>query len=105
MQAKELSELRAQVDQDKSVNSCLRQELDDVNKVFLARVCVCVKCLANVLLNKVFLGPAGPCSWHLKLCYDCCMTTLLLRWQALATCQFDLATALEAACPPPSQSE
>ena len=36
MQAKELSELRAQVEQDKTVTSCLRQELDHVNKVFLA---------------------------------------------------------------------
>ena len=34
VQAKELTELRAQVEQGKTVESCLRQELDDLNKVF-----------------------------------------------------------------------
>jgi hypothetical protein len=36
VQEKELIELRAQVEQDKTIMSCMRQELDDVNKVFLA---------------------------------------------------------------------
>ena len=34
VQAKELTELRAKVEQGKTVESCLRQELDDLNKVF-----------------------------------------------------------------------
>ena len=33
MQAKELTELRAQVEQGKGVERSLRKELDDVNKV------------------------------------------------------------------------
>jgi hypothetical protein len=36
VQERELIELRAQVEQDKTIMSCMRQELDDVNKVFLA---------------------------------------------------------------------